>query len=122
MKVNVPLKTKGNKLTDVKIVEGKPSRLSVEWGKVCVRQTDSSFKSAWRKNLKVLGGSPKGSVRNRLLWKLASMITRYGLKNKNLKRLSYAYKLLQAGKHIGWSRVVDQLVGKGKGVPALLTE
>lgn len=107
-----PVIVTGDRLSNSRIKDGGiPFRLVLTRGKISVLQKPSSFKSAWYKNVRMLGGTLFGTVRNRELWKLASMITRYGLSEKNFNRVHQAYKLLSIGKHLGFSRIVSQLTG-----------
>jgi len=81
-----------------------------------------TFKSSWRKNVRILGGRTFGVVKDRLIWKLASQITRYGLDQSRYDRLRFAYDLLSTGKLLGFRRIVSALVRKqGEAFPALLT-
>lgn len=109
----VRLKNKSLSKTTVDGEGNFPYRLQIKWGRITVNRVPSSFKSSWRKNVRMLGGSVRGHA-NRELWKIASMITRFGMTQKYFGRIHQAFELLSHGKHMGYSRIVKQLTGGSK--------
>jgi hypothetical protein len=102
------VKVSGKKLS-LSQTSSPPYRLRIERNKVTVKQRPSSFKSAWRKNVGMLGGRIKGRITNRVIWKIASKITRFGMTKKLFYRLQHAYTLLIHGRSLGFSRIVSEL-------------